>query len=86
MTLIDLDKVRWKEGFYDMHTGEQFAPMMFNTPEWLEWATAEAKVKAIPIEFIEAFKKEFRAVASVKAVIDWLLEKWEKENEHKESD
>ena len=38
-------------------------------------------VKAIPIEYIEAFKKEFRAVASVKAVIDWLLEKWEKENE-----
>lgn len=81
MTLIDLDKVRWKEGFYDMHTGEQFAPMMFNTPECLEWATANAKVKAIPIEFIEKFKKEFRAVASVKAVIDWLLEKWEKENE-----
>lgn len=77
MTLIDLDKVRWKEGFYDMHTGEQFAPMMFNTPEWLEWATAEAKVKAIPIEYIEKFKKEFRAVASVKAVIEWLLEKWE---------
>lgn len=37
--------------------------------------------KAIPIEFIEAFKKEFRAVASVKAVIEWLLEDWEKENE-----
>lgn len=37
-------------------------------------------VKAIPIEFIKAFKKEFRAVASVKEVIDWLLEKWEKEN------
>lgn len=36
---------------------------------------------AIPIEYIEKFKKEFRAVASVKAVIDWLLEKWEKENE-----
>lgn len=39
------------------------------------------EVKAIPIEFIEKFKKEFRAVASVKAVIDWLLEEWEKENE-----
>ena len=46
----------------------------------------EPTVKAIPIEYIEAFKKEFRAVASVKAVIDWLLENWEKENEHKESD
>lgn len=50
MKIIDLDKVRWKEGFYDMHTGEQFAPMMFNTPEWLEWATAEAEVKAIPLD------------------------------------
>ena len=37
-------------------------------------------VKAIPIEYIEKFKKEFRAVASVKAVLDWLLENWEKEN------
>ena len=37
--------------------------------------------KAIPIEYIEKFKKEFRAVASVKAVIEWLLENWEKENE-----
>lgn len=41
----------------------------------------EPTVEAIPIEFIEAFKKEFRAVASVKWVIDWLLEDWEKENE-----
>ena len=38
-------------------------------------------LKAIPTDYIEAFKKEFRAVASVKAVIEWLLEKWEKENE-----
>lgn len=50
MRLIDLDKVRWTEGFYDMHTGEQYAPMMFNTKECLEWATAEAEVKAIPVE------------------------------------
>jgi hypothetical protein len=45
----------------------------------------EPTVKAIPIEYIEAFKKEFRAVASVKAVIEWLLEKWEKENGTEES-
>lgn len=44
-----------------------------------------AKKKAIPVEFIKAFKKEFRAVASVKWVIDWLLEDWEKENGAKES-
>lgn len=37
-------------------------------------------VEAIPVEYIEKFKKEFRAVASVKWVIDWLLEKWEREN------
>lgn len=37
--------------------------------------------KAIPIEFIEAFKKEVRDVANGKAVIEWLLENWEKENE-----
>lgn len=37
--------------------------------------------KAIPIEYIEKFKKEFRAVASVKAVIEWLLEEWGKDNE-----
>lgn len=38
-------------------------------------------VQAIPIEFIEAFKKEVRDVANGKAVIEWLLENWEKENE-----
>lgn len=41
----------------------------------------DVEEKAIPIEFIEAFKKEFRAVANGKAVIEWLLENWEKENE-----
>ena len=44
-----------------------------------------ARKKAIPIEYIEKFKKEFRAVASVKAVIEWLLEKWENENGTEES-
>lgn len=43
-------------------------------------------LKAITIEFIKAFKKEVRDVTNGKAVIDWLLEDWEKENEHKESD
>ena len=54
--------------------------------EFIKDIQNQPTVQAIPIEYIEAFKKEFRAVASVKAVIEWLLEKWEKENEHKESD
>lgn len=54
--------------------------------EFIKDIQNQPTVEAIPIEYIEKFKKEFRAVASVKAVIDWLLEKWEKENEHKESD
>lgn len=80
MKLIDLDKVRWKEGFYDMHTGEQFASMIFNTPEWLEWATAEAEVKAVPIEWIEKYiwgadtHEEKRALRKMYIA-------WEKENE-----
>ena len=38
-------------------------------------------VKAIPIEYIKAFKKKVRHIAPAKAVIEWLLENWEKENE-----
>lgn len=91
MRLIDLDKVKWQNGFYDMHTGEQFAPMMFNTPEWLEWATAEAEVDAVPIERIkEWIKTEPLGIGSLIApefTIEALLYWWEKENgtqvEHK---
>lgn len=38
-------------------------------------------VKAIPVEYIKAFKKEIKDVTNGEAVIDWLLENWEKENE-----
>lgn len=38
------------------------------------------EVKAIPIEYIEKFKKKVRHIAPAKEVIDWLLENWEKEN------
>jgi len=80
MNLIDLDKVRWTEGFYDMHTGEQYASMILNTEEWLEWATANAKVKAIPVEWIEKYiwkadtHEEKRALRK-------MYTAWEKENE-----
>lgn len=76
MRIIDLDKVRWEEGFYDMHTGEQFAPMMFNTKECLEWATANAKVKAIPIELYEQVKGERDvAIEQLKSLNIELFEK-----------
>ena len=39
------------------------------------------EVKAIPIEYIEKFKKKVRHIAPAKEVIDWLLENWGKENE-----
>lgn len=35
--------------------------------------------EAIPIEYIEAFKKKVRHIAPAKAVIDWLIENWEDE-------
>ena len=36
---------------------------------------------AIPIEYIEKFKKKVRHIAPAKEVIEWLLEDWEKEND-----
>lgn len=57
------------------------AIILEDTMVWLPYEEYQRLLKAIPIEFIEKFKKEFRAVASVKAVIEWLLENWEKENE-----
>lgn len=80
MRLIDLDKVRWEKGFYDMHTGEQFAPMIFNTPECLEWATAEAKVKAIPIKWIEKYIWNADTHEEKRALRKMYIS-WEKENE-----
>lgn len=92
MRLIDLDKVRWKEGFYDMHTGEQFASMIFNTPEWLEWATAEAEVKAVPIEWIKNYAKRKASKGFTEIDCYWqyweddvlkMVADWEKENGEK---
>lgn len=37
-------------------------------------------VEAIPIEYIEKFKKKVRHIAPAKEAIDWLLEEWGKEN------
>lgn len=39
------------------------------------------EVKAIPIEYIEKFKKKVRHIAPAKEAIEWLLEEWGKENE-----
>lgn len=71
MRLIDADELERKVRRYGGNTAGLI-------PQY-ELSNAPT-VEAIPIEYIKAFKKEFRAVASVKAVIEWLLENWEKEN------
>lgn len=78
MRLIDADKLETTAvlGVQLQHADSRY--YYFYEEDTIEKAPT---VKAIPIEFIEAFKKEFRAVASVKAVIEWLLEEWGKENE-----
>lgn len=53
-----------------------------------EWFSASAidnapTVEAIPVEYIKAFKEEVRDVTNGKAVIERLLENWEKENENR---
>ena len=81
MRLIDADEV--KKAFVGNRYGTKAIEYVIdNAPT----------VKAIPVEYIEAFKREVRNVANGKAVIDWLLEElplvideivriWEKENE-----
>lgn len=83
MNLIDLDKVRWTDGFYDMLTGEQFAPMIFNTKEQIEWAIANAKVKAIPVEWLRELQVRYlKADCNMSVcVVNEILNLWEKENE-----
>lgn len=81
MRLIDADEV--KKAFIGNRYGTKAIEYVIdNAPT----------VQAIPVEYIEAFKREVRNVANGKAVIDWLLEElplvideivriWEKENE-----
>ena len=81
MRLIDADEV--KKAFVGNRYGTKAIEYVIdNAPT----------VKAIPVEYIEAFKREVRNVTDAKAVIDWLLEElplvideivriWEKENE-----
>ena len=78
MRLIDADKIIQKT--YGVVIEDMFH--MHETVEVVSTIDIEKAptVEAIPIEYIEKFKKEFRAVASVKAVIEWLLEEWGKEN------
>lgn len=95
MRLIDADKLLFSLEEWELNetpistypkpkefTADDMQRMIWRTIRDCESAVEEQPtVEAIPIEYIEKFKKEFRAVASVKAVIEWLLEKWEKENE-----
>lgn len=68
MRLIDADKLNITE-IYDENLKAHAVVLL----EDIEDAPT---VKAIPVEFIEAFKKEVRDVANGKAVIEWLLEEW----------
>lgn len=72
MRLIDLDQIEYftlvdKMGVprYKIEIGEDIG---------IE------EIKAIPIEYIETFKKKVKHIAPAKEVIEWLLENWEKEN------
>lgn len=99
MRLIDVDKLLFSLEEWELNetpistypkpkefTADDMQRMIWRTIRDCESVVEEQPtVQAIPIEYIEKFKKEFRAVASVKAVIEWLLEKWEKENGTEES-
>lgn len=79
MRLIDADV--FKTEYENLVTWVSHRAEKARLREFIKDIQDQPTVKAIPIEFIEKFKKEFRAVASVKWVLDWLLEKWGKENE-----
>ena len=79
MRLIDADV--FKTEYENLVTWVSHRAEKARLREFIKDIQDQPTVKAIPIEYIEKFKKEFRAVASVKTVIEWLLEKWEKENE-----
>ena len=106
MRLIDADKLMlsladWKLQEEPIHTYEKPKEFTADDMQRMIWRTIrdcesaveeQPTVKAIPVEYIEAFKREVRNVANGKAVIDWLLEElplvideivriWEKENE-----
>ena len=72
MRLIDADKL--ENDIVENITVKAVSRMLAITQ-------GQPTVKAIPIEYIKAFKKKVRHIAPAKEVIDWLLENWEKENE-----
>lgn len=78
MRLIDADKLETTAvlGVQLQHADSRY--YYFYEEDTIEKAPT---VKAIPVEYIEAFKKKVRHIAPAKEVIDWLLEEWGKENE-----
>ena len=80
MKLIDVDNLKPTKGMFIYQTED--ADVI--ATEAYRWELIEREapiVKAIPVEYIKAFKEEVRDVTNGKAVIDWLLENWEKEND-----
>lgn len=99
MRLIDSDKLLFSLEEWELNetpistypkqkefTADDMQRMIWRTIRDCESAVEEQPtVKAIPIEYIETFKKKVRHIAPAKEVIDWLLENWEKENGTEES-
>lgn len=95
MRLIDVDKLLFSLEEWELNetpistypkpkefTADDMQRMIWRTIRDCESAVEEQPtVQAIPIEYIEAFKKKVRHIAPAKAVIEWLLENWGKENE-----
>lgn len=82
MRLIDRDK--FINDMFDLYLDNKWSPKAVHFSLLDVRANIDTKayeVKAIPIEYIEAFKEEVRDVTNGKAVIDWLLEEWGKEND-----
>lgn len=84
MRLIDADV--FKTEYENLITWVSHRAEKARLREFIKDIQNQPTVKAIPIEYIKTFKKKVRHIAPAKAVIEWLLEAWEKENEQKTSD
>ena len=79
MRLIDADV--FKTEYENLITWVSHRAEKTRLREFIKDIQNQPTVKAIPIEYIEDFKKKVRHIAPAKEAIEWLLEEWEKENE-----
>ena len=78
MRLIDADV--FKTEYENLITWVSHRAEKARLREFIKDIQDQPTVNAIPIEYIEKFKKKVRHIAPAKEVIEWLLEDWEKEN------